>query len=207
MSEYIKDCSKEKKIELILKNKKYITSINVAVALVTSGKVDHKISISFGGEGSYTNGNQINIGVFEFLPKYNEKTIMFSLIAAALHESEHVVKTDFSIFKRTEEAYGKETFEYQLVNEIFNCIEDGRIEFLHKREYINNIKYINVLRNIWWKEQPIEKFTLTSDIEKSIRKKVAEIVPIQREKSIFIDSEEVYKEYIEALKAKCLIGD
>lgn len=198
MNNFRENLSDVEKINKILRNKKYLYLINAAINTV----VNKKVSITFGGDSSYTNGSYINVGVFDFLQNYSERDIMFCIIMTALHESEHVVSTNFKAYTLLFEQY-ENSIKKEMLKNITNSLEDGRIEIIHKRKFINNIKYFNRGRDIWYMEQPSEGSQISNeDICKLKEKFISELLNIDESLNINEMKEEIDEEI--RLKIKIL---
>lgn len=152
MSKIIKKI-KSKNILNILDNKEYRAALDAAATLTCQ----RRVSINFIGEDSYTDGNSITIGIFDFLKNHTNYVIKTCLVACALHEAEHIVSTDFNYLSSIRKEYEEkdELHLYIFFFNIFNCIEDGRIENIHQNRYRNNIKYIKTLRKLWYENQKV----------------------------------------------------
>lgn len=116
------------------------------------------------GGGSFTDGNSITVGLPDFVvnnPKEEQFLILKALVG---HESEHIVSSDFRVFKE---------FQYK-VNEFFkanygvsggtrvganmlNAVEDGRIE----KRLVNRLqgmkKNIQFMNSVFWEKLPCTK--------------------------------------------------
>lgn len=129
---------------------------------IMSQKKNFKYEVNLGG-GSYTDGKKVVIGLPEhFFTESLEHQIM-ALKALNGHEIEHVVSSDFEVFKDfQEQVYQFFNAEYGLRNgrklgaQLLNCTEDGRIE----KRLVNRLKgmkkYIQFLNGTLWNISPVK---------------------------------------------------
>lgn len=207
------DCGDSKKQYSFLKTSDFENLVNVVVSLVT--KKQKQLKITFEGDSSYTNGEIINIGIPDFLLNCSPKEILFSVIALAIHESEHIVNSSFLKLNKYNLDLEKEfnSFIVSIGLNINNCIEDGRIERIDKIKYPNNLKYLNNLRVLWHKLQPISNAEPNISKEnlyyKAINDTIFAICSIATTSKLPLDWEKTYTnskydEFIQSIKKSIL---
>lgn len=116
------------------------------------------------GGGSFTDGNSITIGLFEFMVNRSREEQFLALKALVGHEAEHVVSSDFVVFVDFQDRVN-EFFQsnygikggMRVGANMLNAVEDGRIE----KRLVNRLKgmkkNIQFLRSVLWEEQPNKK--------------------------------------------------
>lgn len=115
------------------------------------------------GGGSYTDGKRVVVGLpEELIPRPRAEQIM-GLKALVGHECEHIVSSDFDVFKQFQEDV-RDFFQknYGLNSgarvgaHLLNAVEDGRIE----KRLVNRLKgmkkYIQFLRGVMWESMPVQ---------------------------------------------------
>lgn len=140
--------------------------------------INHKVK--FGG-GSFTNGRDMETGLFEFMvdesedelnPKFTPDLGLYSLKGLTAHEYGHVWFTKFTEFKKFQEKMIKK-FEAEgilpalggkIAAHVFNITEDGRIEKRMGNMYPGLVNYFRYNNGTIWQRDPEE---MPSEIDAS----------------------------------------
>lgn len=150
-----------KRLEKMFSKPGFKNRFHSMARFILKTKKDFTFQVNLGG-GSYTDGNLVVIGLPEpFFNKPLEQQIM-ALKALNGHEIEHVVSSDFVVFKQFQETvYQFFKKNYGLSNgrmlgaQLLNCTEDGRIE----KRLVNRLKgmkkYIQFLNGSLWDISPV----------------------------------------------------
>lgn len=172
--EYVKENYNKLKEEILrFFNRKSIHSQlnNIArFVLVERRPLNFKVNVE---GGSYTDGENITVDVPWYMMDKSEEEILYELKANVGHEVEHINSSNFELLKKyMEEAsdYLKDNFNINknvakhIAHDVFNSIEDGRIEKILVNRLKGYLKYIKVMRANWWKYQPVTGDDEYSDV-------------------------------------------
>lgn len=121
-----------------------------------------RLTVNMGG-GSYTDGNDVVIGIHEWYWKMPWYKVVMAAKALVGHEYMHVIATDFPAFMAfQEEVYVFFKKNYGLENgrkfgaQMLNSTEDGRIEKRLVNRLKGMLKYIKFLNGTAWEKSPVK---------------------------------------------------
>lgn len=135
-------------------------------------KVKFKLNV---GGGSYTDGKSLVVGIPEYFWEMSYEEIFIAAKALLVHEAEHILSSDFEIFKQFQIRVSRE-FDRLLTNttknatsqysahaqygrklgaHLLNSTEDGRIEKRSGQRRRGFVKYLKFLNAVIWKKQPV----------------------------------------------------
>ena len=137
---------------------------------------DLTLRVNVGG-GSYTDGEVVVVGLFDFMWELEKHEIFSALKALTAHEVGHVLHSDFEAFKEFQEKVADyffdkyeidHTISKEVARGVANSIEDGRIERLMGQAFQGIVPNIRFMRAHWWENQaiptdiPIPEFSVWS---------------------------------------------
>lgn len=139
----------------------------LARTLMLDYKKRRKFSFKFNFKtGSYTDGNNIYVGVPEYSVGHTREEVFVFLKALTAHEVEHINSSSFELMKTFIEdfaKYFKDTYDIderiskKVAGYINNCIEDGRIERISSQRTPGLKKSFFYHRIAWWMNNDVLK--------------------------------------------------
>lgn len=124
---------------------------------------DLTLRVNVGG-GSYTDGEVVVVGLFDFMWELEKHEIFSALKALTAHEVGHVLHSDFEAFKEFQEKVADyffdkyeidHTISKEVARGVANSIEDGRVERLMGQAFQGIVPNIRFMRTHWWENQAI----------------------------------------------------
>lgn len=152
------EAHKKTKITRFINRTGVTRKLNAMLGYLT-GKPKIGLRVVMGG-GSFTDGSMVTVGLSEEYCDLEIPDIYTILVALLIHESQHVVSSNFKNFSKyideqtnrlVKEGLPRQ-FAQKIVHSIGNILEDGRIERISGRNFKGSIKNLQFLNIFHWQQ-------------------------------------------------------